>query len=94
MVCFVASRHWILVSWPIFKWCFLILNNYIQRVKTLYIAISENDFPSFESSTDAIPATFSAMIELLKNGTQDQIVLETSGGMSATKLLGRFCNVN
>jgi hypothetical protein len=62
--------------------------------KLLFISISENDFPSFESSNDAIPATFSAMIELIKNDNQEQIVLETSGGMSAAKLLGRFCNVN
>lgn len=62
--------------------------------KSLYINISENDFPSFELDETAIPATFSAMIELIKNDNQEQIVLDTSGGMSAAKLLGRFCTVN
>lgn len=62
--------------------------------KSLHISISENDFPSFELDDTSIPATFSAMIELLKNDNQEQIILDTSGGMSATKLLGRFCNIN
>ena len=62
--------------------------------KSLHISISENDFPSFELDETAIPATFSAMIELIKNDNQEQIILDTSGGMSAAKLLGRFCNIN
>jgi hypothetical protein len=62
--------------------------------KSLHITISENDFPSFEMDDTSISATFSSMIELIKNDNQEQIVLDTSGGMSAAKLLGRFCNVN
>lgn len=62
--------------------------------KSLHITISENDFPSLEMDETDIPATFSAMIELIKNDNQEQIVLDTSGGISAAKLLGRFCNIN
>lgn len=62
--------------------------------KSLQISINENDFPSFELDDTSIPATFSAMIELIKIDNQEQIVLDSSGGMSAAKLLGRFCNVN
>ena len=62
--------------------------------KSLSITISESDFPSFEMDEIDIPATFSAMIELIKNDNQEQIVLDTSGGVSAAKLLGRFCNIN
>ena len=62
--------------------------------ESLHISISENDFPCFELDDTSIPATFSAMIELIKNDNQEQIILDTSGGMSAAKLLGRFCNIN
>ncbi|HCQ13428.1 lantibiotic dehydratase family protein [Flavobacterium sp.] len=62
--------------------------------KSLHISISENDFPSFALDATSIPATFSVMIELIKNDNQEQIIFDTSGGMSAAKLLGRFCNIN
>jgi hypothetical protein len=55
------------------------------------ILLSEEDFPDFEVNWDDAPATFSVMIELLKN---EEISIESSGNSSATKLLGRFCTGN
>ena len=58
----------------------------------LKITLTEKDFPDFESNWNATPTTFSTLIELIKNGDQEQVVLTSSGNESATKLLGRFCN--
>ncbi|WP_409417725.1 lantibiotic dehydratase family protein [Flavobacterium sp. PS2] len=55
------------------------------------ILFSEKDFPDFDANWDNAPATFSVMIELLKN---EEISIESSGNSSAAKLLGRFCNGN
>jgi hypothetical protein len=55
------------------------------------LSLSENDFPDFDSSWENTPATFSVMIGLLEN---EEIVIESSGNVSAAKLLGRFCNGN
>ncbi|OUL63853.1 lantibiotic dehydratase family protein [Flavobacterium sp. AJR] len=55
------------------------------------ILLSEKDFPDFDANWDNAPATFSVMIELLKN---EEISIESSGNSSAAKLLGRFCNGN
>lgn len=62
--------------------------------KSPKISINEDDFPNFKSDLDSTPATFSVMIELIKNDNLDVIVLNSSGNTSAAKLLGRFCNVN
>jgi hypothetical protein len=58
------------------------------------ISLSEKDFPDFDANWENTPATFSVMIELLKNGENEHISIESSGDVSATKLLGRFCNGN
>ena len=55
------------------------------------LSLSEKDFPDFNSNWDSAPATFSVMIELLKN---EKIAIVSSGDISAAKLLGRFCNGN
>lgn len=55
------------------------------------ILLSEQDFPDFDASWDKAPATFSVMIELFKN---EKISIESSGNVSAAKLLGRFCTGN
>ncbi|MEA9413542.1 lantibiotic dehydratase family protein [Flavobacterium sp. PL02] len=55
------------------------------------ILLSEKDFPDFDANWDNAPATFSVIIELLKN---EEISIESSGNSSAAKLLGRFCNGN
>ncbi|MBF7092717.1 lantibiotic dehydratase family protein [Flavobacterium sp. ALJ2] len=52
------------------------------------ILLSEQDFPDFDASWGKAPATFSVMIELFKN---EVISIESSGNVSAAKLLGRFC---
>jgi hypothetical protein len=59
-----------------------------------HILLDESDFPDFKSNWVNTPATFSVMIELLKNDDNEQIVIDSAGGMSAAKLLGRFCNSN
>ncbi|MEM8522752.1 lantibiotic dehydratase family protein [Flavobacterium sp. PL12] len=61
----------------------------LQKEKV--ILLSENDFPDFDSRWENTPATFSVMIGLLEN---EEIVIESSGNVSAAKLLGRFCNGN
>jgi hypothetical protein len=58
------------------------------------ISISEKDFPDFDSNWIESPTTFSVMIEVFKNNENEIIVIESSGNVSASKLLGRFCNGN
>ena len=55
------------------------------------IELSENDFPDFDSNFDHTPVTFSALIEIYDN---KKLAIESSGSISAAKLLGRFCNGN
>jgi hypothetical protein len=55
------------------------------------IVLSEKDFEDFNSDLKNVPATFSVMIEVFE---QDEICIESSGNVSAAKLLGRFCNGN
>ncbi|GAA6771468.1 lantibiotic dehydratase family protein [Flavobacterium sp. CGRL2] len=55
------------------------------------IELHESDFPYFDTNLDQIPATFSAMIEIYSN---QKLAIESSGDISAAKLLGRFCNGN
>lgn len=55
------------------------------------IVLSEKDFEDFNSDLKNLPATFSVMIEVFG---QDEICIESSGSVSAAKLLGRFCNGN
>ncbi|WP_291149922.1 lantibiotic dehydratase family protein [Flavobacterium sp. UBA7680] len=55
------------------------------------IILSQNDFTDFNSDLKNIPATFSVMIEVFE---KDKISIESSGNVSAAKLLGRFCNGN
>lgn len=58
------------------------------------IQLSEKDFPDFNSNWEDCPATFSAMIEVLKKDNQEVLFIDSAGGMSAAKLLARFCNGN
>ncbi|MET3026046.1 lantibiotic dehydratase family protein [Flavobacterium sp. UW10123] len=62
---------------------------YIGKEKV--IRLNENDFPNLDYSLKDIPATFSAIIEILND---NQIVLISTGNVSAAKLLGRFCYSN
>ncbi|MFH6936914.1 lantibiotic dehydratase family protein [Flavobacterium sp. FlaQc-30] len=55
------------------------------------IELSESDFPDFNSNFEYTPVTFSALIEIYNNET---LAIESSGNISATKFLGRFCNGN
>lgn len=59
--------------------------------KKSVIILSEKDFIDFNSDLKNIPATFSVMIEVFG---KDEISIESSGNVSAAKLLGRFCNGN
>lgn len=58
------------------------------------ILLSEKDFLNFESNWNSVPATFSATVEIIIVKEKEVISLESSGGTSAAKLLGRFCNGN
>ncbi|GAA3724367.1 MULTISPECIES: lantibiotic dehydratase family protein [Flavobacterium] len=62
---------------------------YIGKEKE--IQLNKNDFPESDYNLKNIPVTFSVMIEVLND---DQIVLISSGNVSAAKLLGRFCSSN
>jgi len=55
------------------------------------ISLSEKDFPDFDANWDDSPSTFSVMISLFAN---EKISIESTGNVSAAKLLGRFCNGN
>jgi len=58
------------------------------------ISLSEKDFPDFDGKWDNAPATFSVMIEVATNQEKELIAIESSGNVSAAKLLGRFCTGN
>lgn len=58
------------------------------------VTLSENDFPDFNPSWNNAPATFSVMIEIALHQEKEIISIESSGDVSAAKLLGRFCNGN
>lgn len=75
----------------------LILETKLQEAyskQLISINLSEKDFVDFESNIDGAPATFSVMIEVLKKNDSETIVIESTGNISAAKLLGRFCNGN
>ncbi|SNR39989.1 lantibiotic dehydratase family protein [Flavobacterium sp. ov086] len=59
--------------------------------KQTKITLSENDFPDFDASFDSVPVTFSALVEIYGD---EKVAIESSGNVSAAKLLGRFCNGN
>ena len=58
----------------------------------LKITLTEKDFPNFDSNWNATPPTFSTIIELTSTNSEEQVVLTSTGNVSATKLLGRFCS--
>ncbi len=58
------------------------------------IALLEKDFPEFDANWEAVPATFGVIVEIFKTNDIEQIAIESAGSISATKLLGRFCNGN
>ncbi|WP_281322199.1 lantibiotic dehydratase family protein [Flavobacterium aestivum] len=58
------------------------------------LTLSEKDFPDFDPNWNNAPTTFSVMIEYFKKENKELIAIESSGGISAAKLLGRFCNGN
>lgn len=62
--------------------------------KEKVVSLSDNDFPDFDPNWNNAPATFSVMIEIALSHDKEIIVIESSGDVSATKLLGRFCNGN
>jgi hypothetical protein len=64
----------------------------LKKEKTLIL--SEKDFPEFDDNWDNVPATFSVMVECFKQNDKEIIAIESSGDVSAAKLLGRFCNGN
>lgn len=81
-------------SWPAYDF---ILEKKLQECllrNEKVISLSENDFPDFDANWDNAPATFSVMIEIAMNQEKEILSIESSGNVSAAKLLGRFCNGN
>jgi hypothetical protein len=58
------------------------------------VSLSENDFSDFDPTWNNAPATFSVMIEIALHQEKELLSIESSGDVSAAKLLGRFCNGN
>lgn len=58
------------------------------------IILSESDFPDSDSDFNNVPVTFSVMVEIIKNDNQETVYIDSSGDVSAAKLLARFCNTN
>jgi hypothetical protein len=71
-----------------------ILQNKLQdciKNKDTSITLSENDFPDFDTDFKDAPVTFSVMIEFYDD---ENIAVTSTGNISASKLLSRFCNGN
>jgi len=62
--------------------------------KETAIVLTEKDFPDFELGWDHAPSTFSVMVEVVSEGGNETIAIESSGNVSAAKFFGRFCNGN
>jgi hypothetical protein len=78
-------------AWTSFEF---ILHDKLQdciKNKGTSITLSENDFPNFDADFKDAPVTFSVMIELYDD---ENIALTSTGNISASKLLSRFCNGN
>jgi hypothetical protein len=60
----------------------------------IILSLFEEDFPDFDANWNNTPSTFSVMIECIKKDNNEIIAIESSGNVSAAKLLGRFCNGN
>lgn len=58
------------------------------------LSLTEKDFPDYDTTWDNVPVTFSVILECFKNNGNEFIAIESSGNVSAAKLLGRFCNGN
>lgn len=58
------------------------------------MSLLEEDFPDFDDSWMDAPSTFSVMIECVTKDGKEIISIESSGNVSAAKLLGRFCSGN
>lgn len=58
------------------------------------LILNDDDVKDFEAYSGTLPATFSAMIEIINIEEREMIVLESLGNFSAAKLIGRFCNGN
>lgn len=58
------------------------------------LSLSEKDFPDYDDNWDNVPVTFSVILECYKKNGNEFIAIESSGNVSAAKLLGRFCNGN
>jgi hypothetical protein len=71
--------------------CDFILEKKLQEChlkKKIKIELHESDFPDFDANLDQLPATFSTLIEIYSD---QKLTIESSGDVSAAKLLGRFC---
>jgi len=58
------------------------------------IVLEDKDFEFLNIENKNYPNTFSVMVEVIKEEENDLISIESSGTISAAKLIGRFCNGN
>ena len=56
------------------------------------LILKDEDFKEFTAKNRNLPATFSAMIEVIQEEDKETIVMESLGSISAAKLIGRFCS--
>lgn len=56
------------------------------------LILKDEDFKGFTAKNRNLPATFSAMIEVIQEADKETIAMESLGSISAAKLIGRFCN--
>ncbi|WP_177177173.1 lantibiotic dehydratase family protein [Flavobacterium urocaniciphilum] len=58
------------------------------------IVLEDKDFEFLNVENKKYPNTFSVMVEIFNEEDKDVISIESSGTISAAKLIGRFCNGN
>ena len=58
------------------------------------VFLEDNDFDSIGSEISNMPDTFSVIVEIFSENNEEIISVESSGNLSAAKLIGRFCNGN
>lgn len=62
----------------------------LEKEQGYLLQLTDEDFDGFEMNWNDLPDTISAMIEIVNQNDQENIVVSNMGGSSATNLLGRF----
>ncbi|GAA0715262.1 hypothetical protein GCM10009430_09480 [Aquimarina litoralis] len=56
------------------------------------LIVTDEDFNGLEENWEDLPDTISTMVELVKEGSEEKIIMSSCGGSSGANLLGRFCH--